>query len=538
MTGSHHSRTARRTAPTTAGRPRIPRRTVTAGLALAACLAVTATVALPAQAADSADGAPGLDRYYRQRLDWHGCVLGPDDQDGAALEQAGARCADVTVPLDYRDPGGRTVTLALSRIKATDTRHRIGALVLNDGGPGGPTIGAPPRVHAALKETAGRYDIVGPDPRFVGRSEPVDCGWPVGFSLRSAGIGRAGFERQVSFQRDLAARCRSAAGDLLPFASTRDAARDLDVVRGALGERRISYLGLSYGTYLGTVYTQMFPGRYDRMVLDSALDPRHAGPSFIPIGVAGNDRAFADWADWVAARHDTYGLGRTREEVTAGILRTVGTAAARPLVVGTGTDAVEIDDSQVPALFFMKLSSDSDVDRASLAELAVLLTGAAGGRPVTAPPQTLALLRFLFGAQGSSAGSALQAILCADGTAPRDPERYWHEIERSRAASPLFGPLLDNITPCAFWDRPREEPTEVRRDARVLILAATGDPRTPYRDGVTLHGLLPGSRLLTLQGANRHELYGTYGNACVDDAVNAYLAGGRLPKADVVCARG
>ncbi|WP_380281856.1 alpha/beta hydrolase [Kitasatospora purpeofusca] len=526
MTDPHHSRTA----PATR-RLGVLRRTLATGLAVAACLAVTTATATTATA-----GTPqGLDRYYRQRLDWHGCVLGPADQEGADLERAGARCADVTVPLDYDDPGGRTVTLAVSRIKATDTRHRIGALLLNDGGPGGPTIGAPPRVHAALKDTAGRYDIVGMDPRFVGRSAPIDCGWPVGFSLLSSGPGRAGFERQVSFQRDLAARCRSAAGDLLPYASTRNAARDLDVVRGALGERRISYLGLSYGTYLGTVYTQMFPGRYDRVVLDSALDPRHTGPAVMSVAVAENDRAFADWADWAAARHDTYGLGRTREEVTAGILRTVETAAARPLVVGTGAAAVELDDSRVPSLLFMKLSSDSDRDRTALAELAVLLAEAAAGRQVILPPQTSALLHFLFGAQGSWAGSALQAVVCADGAAPRDPEHYWREIERSRATSPLFGPLLDNITPCAFWDDPREAPTEVRRDAEVLILAATGDPRTPYRDGVALHGLLPGSRLLTLRGANRHGLYGTYGNACVDDAVNAYLAGGRLPRTDPLC---
>ncbi|MFG2914569.1 alpha/beta hydrolase [Kitasatospora sp. NPDC048298] len=529
-----------RSAPA-ARRPRILRRTVaagralTAGLALTACLTAPAAATLPAQAAEGL--ARGLDRYYGQHLDWHGCVLGPDDQDGAALERAGARCTDVTVPLDYANPGGRTVTLALSRIKATDTRHRIGALLLNDGGPGSPTLGAPPRVHAALKETADRFDIVGLDPRFVGRSAQIDCGWPVGFSIQSSGTGRAGFERQVTLQRDLAARCRSAAGDLLPYASTRDTARDLDVVRGALGERRISYLGLSYGTYLGTVYTQMFPGRVDRMVLDSALDPGHVGPALVPSQLPGLEHAFADWADWTAARHGTYGLGRTREEVTAGILHTVETAANRPLVVGTGADAFELDDSRVPLLLFAGLQGDSAPERASLAEQVAMLAEAAAGRPVTPTADTTALLQFLFSPQGSPAGSAMQAIACADGTASRDPEDYWREIERSRAESPLFGPLLDNITPCAFWDRPREAPTQVLRDARALILSATGDPRAPYRGGVALHDMLPGSRLLTLQGANQHQLYGIYGNACVDDTVNAYLAGGRLPDTDPTCTR-
>ncbi|MFJ6621315.1 alpha/beta hydrolase [Kitasatospora sp. NPDC091335] len=536
MPDPQHSRTA-----PTARRPSALRRTVAAGLALVAGLAVTAAATLPAQAAQASEateaGAPGLDRYHGQHLDWHSCVLGPDDRDGAALEQAGARCTEITVPLDYRNPGGRTVTLAASRIKATDTRHRIGALLLNDGGPGGPTIGAPPRVHTALKETTGRFDIVGLDPRFVGRSAQIDCGWHVGLSVLSSGTGRASFERQVALQRDLAAQCRSAAGDLLPFASTRDTARDLDVLRGALGERKVSYLGLSYGTYLGTVYTQLFPGRLDRMVLDSALDPRHAGPGLIPSQLPGLDHAFTDWADWAAARHGTYGLGRTRAEVTAGILRTEEAAAARPLVLGTGADAFELDDSRVPMLLFMGLQGDSDPERASLAGQVAMLAEAAAGRPVTPTPDTVGLLQALFGPQGSPAGSALQAVLCADGPASHDPEHYWREIEQSRAEHPLFGPLLDNISPCAFWDAPREAPTQVRRDARALILSATGDPRTPYSGGVALHNMLPGSRLLTLQGADQHQLYGIYGNACVDDTVNAYLASGRLPDTDPTCTR-
>ncbi|MET8544245.1 alpha/beta fold hydrolase [Kitasatospora sp. NPDC004799] len=520
------------------------RRTAAAALALVAGLTAAAATA-PAQAAPAApaEAAPaagiprGLESYYQQRPAWHSCVQGPQDEDGAALERAGARCAEVTVPLDYADPRGRTVTLALSRIAATDTRHRIGTLLLNDGGPGSPTLGAPPRVHAALKDTAARFDIVGLDTRFTGRSAPLDCHWPIGYDITSAGTTRASYERQVVFQRDLATRCRSAAGDLPAHAGTRDQARDLDVVRGALGERRISYLGLSYGSYLGTVYTQMFPGRYDRMVLDSAPNPAHAGPELLPNMAPENERAIADWAQWAAARHDTYGLGRTREEVLAGILRTIEAAGARPLVLGTGADAFELDDTRVPMMLFGNISGDSDAERAALAELMAQLAQAAQGRPVTPSDATTAMLRFLYTPQGSQLGSISQAIMCADGTAPRDPEDYWRRIERDRARYPLSAPLLDNISPCAFLDPPREAPTEVRRGARALILSATGDPRTPHRDSVALHAMLPGSRLLTLQGANQHGLYGTYGNACLDDAVNAYLAGGRLPEADLTCTK-
>lgn len=129
------------------------------------------------------------------------------------------------------------------------------------------------------------------------------------------------------------------------------------------------------------------------------------------------------------------------------------------------------------------------------------------------------------------------AVICGDRAAPRDPEVYWRDIERGRAAYPRFGALADNIGPCAFWDRPREEPTQVTQDAKVLIVSATGDPRTPHKGAVALHGLLPSSKLLTLEGANRHAIYGLYENACVDDKVNDYLATGELPSHDRSCAK-
>ncbi|MCQ0017561.1 alpha/beta fold hydrolase [Actinomadura madurae] len=188
------------------------------------------------------------------------------------------------MPLDHSKPGGRTITLALSRLPATDRAHRIGTMVLNNGGPGQPTLGMPLQVRAAMKDVAARYDLVGLDPRFAGRSTPLDCGWPIGMFLRSAGATRARFDHQAAVQRDLAERCARRHGDVLPYVNTRDTARDIDRVRRVLGERRISFLGYSYGAYLGAVYTQMFPGRTDRVVLDSAGDPRTWGPP----GLAGH----------------------------------------------------------------------------------------------------------------------------------------------------------------------------------------------------------------------------------------------------------
>ncbi|ARZ66157.1 alpha/beta hydrolase [Streptomyces sp. HU2014] len=512
------------------------RRTAAVGLALAACLG--ATPAVTATAAPTAPGSgAGLDRYYNQRPAWGSCVTGPDDTMGRGLDKAGVRCADVTVPLDYADPRGRTITVAISRLKATDTRHRIGSILLNNGGPGGTAVDSPPEFHTWMKKAGPRYDIVGFDPRFVGRSTPLDCGWPVGTNLFSAGLGRASFERQVAFQKDLAAKCRATNASVLPHVSTRNTARDMDVIRGALGEKKISYFGYSYGTYLGTVYTQMFPGRTDRVVLDGAIDPRKFSPRLLQESVGENERALADWATWAAARDDTYGLGRTRAQVLATVDRLIRTSARAPLTVGTAPETFRLDDTHIPFLLLAGVDSDTDTSRASLAEQVSVLNKAAAGQPAHISKQFAATLRLAMTGERSHYGSAQTAIICGDRAAPRDPEVYWRDIERGRAAYPRFGALADNIGPCAFWDRPREEPTQVKHDAKALIVSATGDPRTTHKGAVALHGLLPSSKLITLQGANRHAIYGLYENSCVDDKVNQYLATGELPAGDQTCSK-
>lgn len=527
------------------------RRASLVGLALAACLgaapagaATTAPTASESGASESGtseSGASrsgaGLDRYYDQRLDWGGCAKNADDAKGRDLDKAGVQCADAVVPLDYTKPRGRTITVAISRLKATDTRHRIGSILLNNGGPGGTALESPPEFHAWMKKAGPRYDIIGFDPRFVGRSTPLDCGWPVGTNLFSAGLGRAGYERQVALNKDLAAKCRATDAAVLPHISTRNTARDMDVIRGALGERKISYFGYSYGTYLGTVYTQMFPGHTDRMVLDGAIDPRKFGPRLLQEAVAENERALADWATWAAARDATYGLGRTRAQVLATVDRVIKASARGPLTVGTAPESYRLDDTQVPFVLLAGVDSDTDASRAALGENVSVLNKAAAGEPTELSPSFAGLLKLAMTGEHSATGSVQSAIICGDRAAPRDPEVYWRDIERSRATHPRFGALNNNIGPCAFWDRPREEPTRVTHDAKTLIVSATGDPRTTHKGAVALHGLLPSSKLLTVKGANRHAIYGLYENACVDKKVNHYLTTGKLPAHDQTCTK-
>ncbi|MFE9173502.1 alpha/beta hydrolase [Streptomyces kebangsaanensis] len=500
--------------------------------ALCAALALAAPLLLSAPAATAATGAAGpLARFHHQRLAWKSCVQGPNDDTGKELQKAGAECADVTVPLNYDDPGGRTITVAISRIRATDTPHRVGPLLLNGGGPGGQTLGDAPWIRQTMKDVGARYDVVGVDPRFVGRSTPLDCHWPTGTSIQGAGADRAGFDRMTAFARDLAQRCRKFEGPVLPYVTTRNTARDMDIIRSALGERRISYLGYSYGSYLGEVYATLFPGRVDRMVLDGVIDPDRYSPRLLRGAEAANRHALANWASWTAARNTTYGLGRTRDTVLAAVNRIQAAATRAPLKVGS----YRLDDHTVPAIVFSGLSQDNDDAHGALARAVRDMGLAAQGQRVVPDPDFTDTLKFVLTGSESAYGSVQSAILCGDVAAPRDPEVYWRDIQRSRAQDPLFAPVARNIGPCAFWAPPREARTTIRGDFPALLVNATGDPRTIYPGAVAQHRNWPSSRLVTLRGTDQHAVYGVFGSACVDASVNTYFATGRLPAEDVTC---
>ncbi|MGP3966874.1 alpha/beta hydrolase [Streptomyces sp. 6N223] len=508
---------------------------------IAALVCATTATTLPAGAATAAGqgggpdrGAPtGLERYYQQRIDWGGCAQGPGDELGQELDAAGVECAEVTVPLDYAEPDGRTITVAISRIPATDTAHRVGPLLLNSGGPGGTAIDMPPDIREAMGEVAARYDIIGMDPRFVGRSTPLDCGWPTGSFLRAPGDTRADFRDAVAFQRDLAERCERTNADVLPHVTTRNTARDMDVIRGALREETISYLGYSYGSYLGQVYTQLFPGRTDRMVLDGVSDSRVYNPRILRGAEAANEAALRDWAAWAAEHPGTgHGLGTTPEAVLETVERVFDAASERPLRVGD----YDIGEHVLPAIVFSSLGTDHADSYTGLAATVGVLAKAANGEPVEPTPRLTETLTYLLTGESSPYGSAQAAILCGDVPAPRDPAVHWRDVQRSRAETPLAGPLMNNITPCSFWDRPAEPPTVVDGDQDALLVAATGDPRTLYERTLAVREeLWPSSRLVTLDGAHHHGVYGEYGSACTDGLVNDYLRTGELPERDVTC---
>ncbi|MPY63127.1 alpha/beta hydrolase [Streptomyces spongiae] len=511
-------------------------RHVTRTLALGALAVAMGATASPTLAQPDPERSPGqatavtgddpasLRRFTGQRPRWTAC-------DHKELDEAGARCATIRVPLDYRNPEGRTLTIGFSRIKATDTRNRIGLMMHNSGGPGGTTLDMPLMDAPAMgKELAARYDLIGMDPRGVGRSSPLRCGTS-GHWLRSAGYDEEGFRAQARYEADLVKSCQRTYGKDLSYLqhfSTRNTARDMDLLRAVLGERKTSYFGISYGTYLGAVYARMFPARVDRLLLDSAIDPAQWYVTGFREATAANEEYLDAVAAWAARRHGTYGLGDTAAKVRATVESVARQAARTPLKVGPYT----ADGQQVPQVLGMTMADDRDFART--AETIKVLHDAARGRTVE-PTETLSAALGPPSDEQEIQNSLQMALQCADRSAPRDLSWYRRNVERSRATAPVFGPVFNGVHPCAFWPgKPVEPPMTDGNDLPGLIVQATGDTRTSYANGQGLHRKMPNSRLITLK-AQVHGVYGLYLNRCVYDQVNDYLRTGDLPARDTVC---
>lgn len=470
-----------------------------------------------------AAAAPELDRYYGQHPNWQPC-------NDKGLDEAGAQCADITVPLDYAAPQGQTMTVAISRMPATDAAQRRGIMLANPGGPGGPGLDQFIELSKAMTpEVRARYDLIGMDPRGIGRSTPVQCGWTHGFGLQSGGIDAAGFAESVAQQGELAARCVATEGDRMLHITTRNTARDMDVIRGLLGEERISYFGTSYGTYLGAVFMQMFPERSDRMVLDSAADPaRYGAVGMVQDMGPANEASLDHWADWAAARDGEYHFGATRKDVRATVENLIRRSAEKPIHIGD----YDVDEHWVPMLLFNVI--DDQRNYPQVADLVRDLSDAAQGRTVPAGESLSGELDMILRAKPQDL-SGQMAIMCGDVAVPRDPAWYWANIEAARTTLPVFGAFTNNITPCAFWPAPIEPATAVNNSVPSLIVQATGDTRTTYANGLGLHKALTESRMVTLENVDIHSIYGRLPNTCAYAAVNAYFRDGTLPATDITC---
>ncbi|OKK03447.1 hydrolase [Streptomyces sp. CB03234] len=489
---------------------------------LVPALAPATATASPTTSARAASAAAGsLKQYVHQKPRWKRC----DAQSPAAFQ-----CATLKVPLDYGRPGGKQIDIAVSRMKASSAQERRGVLLLNPGGPGGPGLDMPLYLGSVLPAAVKKqYDLIGFDPRGVGRSTPVGCGLTDDERDWQRPYKAATFAKDVKWARTVAEKCRARAGAALPHLTTRNTARDMDVIRGVLGEKKISYLGYSYGTYLGAVYTQMFPRRADRFVLDSAVDPQRVWRGMIQVWAEGAEPAFTRWSEWTARRHATYRLGDTPAKVRKTFWDLVAQADRTPIDLD-GTLMTGDDIRAERAVFFYV--------RSAAERVAELKRAASGEKPAPSPdrgsspsPVPPAFARAVPADNGDA---SFWAVVCADTRAwPRDPEQYRRDAIRDKVRYPLYGDFASHIKPCAFWKNGSEPATTVDNKVGALILHNEWDSQTPLASGQGLRRSMKGSRMVTVLGGEGHGIYGS--TSCADKTATVYLTTGRLPAKDLTC---
>ncbi|WP_405485892.1 alpha/beta hydrolase [Nocardia sp. NBC_00511] len=476
-----------------------------------------AGVALPQGVAHS-DTPDGLDRFYHQSLGWGAC-------DDPVLEGTGAQCTNVLVPLDYAKPDGRTTTVAISRIAATDPARRRGILIGNPGGPGGSGMHMMvPNGKAMSPDVHAEYDLIGMDPRGIGRSDPIKCALPVPTILFSAGFDIFGYARDTAVASAFATACVAPDPEKARLITTRNTARDMDVIRSAMGENKLNFFGQSYGTYLGAVFAQMFPDRVDRMMLDSAIDPDRWWIGLYQDQGPINEYALDDWAVWAARHDDQYHFGTTPAAVRAFVELTIHQAAGHPIFA----NMYLVDEHTVPMMIFALLSNPQL--NTNLADVITMISVGVNGGPLDMDALKAKIVAAVpLDAQG------MAAVMCGDKGAPRDPAWYYPHVEAARATQPVFGAFANNITACAFWPDPIEPATEIHNAVPALILGSTHDTRTAYQEGLALHADMTGSRMVTLADTRIHGAFRVGLSPCVSDIVNTYLADGTLPATDVTC---
>ncbi|MET8685946.1 alpha/beta hydrolase [Streptomyces sp. NPDC004732] len=486
---------------------------------------------------------PELERFYGQELTWKACG-------------DGLRCARLTVPRDYVHPAnGKTFVLPVVKAAADDPDRRIGSLVYNPGGPGASGV-------SDLKADGGdafgdavraRFDIVSFDPRGVGGSSPaVKCAetddeetdqeeeegdeGPEPITPRT-GPERA---RALADADGEAAACVRSSRAVLPHVGTEDAARDMDVLRAALGDRKLTYLGWSYGTSLGTSYAEQFPDRVRALVLDGGVDPSLDWRQRALSQGTGFRRAVDDYAEYCADIVGDDCPGSTPEEISELLEDLYEQTAREPLPV-TDEDAYEVDSRTLLDVVTAAMYSPED-DWKDLSS-ALAAAGEGDGTELAAlaesddPATAGASRRAARGARSAeNDDEAIVAVSCLDVPHPRTAGPYWKALGAAEKRAGVYGTssVVDEL-PCKNWPAGTARPHRVEADGvpPVLVVGTTGDPATPYEEARSLAHQLPGGMLLTYDGLG-HTAYGR-SNACVEDAVDDYLIGLKRVRADTTC---
>jgi pimeloyl-ACP methyl ester carboxylesterase len=430
------------------------------------------------------------------------------------------------VPLDYRHPAGRKITLALNEVPASAPSGRLGALLVNPGGPGGSGLALAAEVADRLDPSvAARYDIIGFDPRGVGSSTPAlhcEPSFFAGVRPDYVPATRAAEQVLIGRARTYAGDCEKRYGWLLPYLTTEDTARDIDSIRAALGQQQISYFAYSYGTYIGQVYATLFPHRVRRMVLDSTVDPDgvwYADNIAQDYAFQGRLEAFFTWA---AAHDGVYRLGSSRAQVSKAWYAARARLEAHPV---RGPDGPLIGPDEYDDTFLVGGYSNS-VWPGLAAALAGYLHGGNTSGLIAAYDEQ--------GKQNENEFAVYNAVECSDVNWPRSWARWNADTRKVYSTAPFEA--WDNAwfnAACAFWPvRGPAHPLQIKGQGLpgILMIQGTLDPATPYAGAQRAHTALPTARMVVVEGGGNHgQSLAIPPNLCVNGYLNRYLATGALP---------
>lgn len=497
---------------------------VGAALVLSGCLysQIPKHTTSPSKAPSTVGVPAGLEDFYAQTLDWVSC-------------EGTFTCADVTVPLDYDDPTGRTIAIAIVRSSATGGSPQ-GSLLVNPGGPGasGYDFVATSLSTAVDADLRAAYDVIGFDPRGVARSAPVAC---LEGAAKDAALydysaaplfSDAWWTESEAEAKAYADACAAGSDGLLPYISTTNSARDMDVIRAVLGDDDLSYLGYSYGTRLGATYASLFPQRAARLVLDGAIDPSLSSFDDSVSQAGGFETALRNYMSACLDGKDCPFSG-TLDQALADVTVLLDSLQRDPL---TMSDGRKLDGyGMILAVFTTLYSQDS------WSYLTQAFTGALAGDGSTA----MSLVDMYNGRTGPGEYSdnmleAFTAYNCLDKPSDYSREATMQLRDAVKAVAPTFADYWVGTDTCAFWSAPATgKPGAITAEgaAPIVVIGTTGDPATPYQEAVSLAAQLSSGVLVTREGEG-HTGYNK-GNGCVDDAIDAFFIDGTVPQDGLTC---
>lgn len=481
---------------------------------------------VPSQAPPS-DSPAGLERFYAQQLAWAPC--------------SGGECATMTVPMDYSAPDGKTLDIAVFRLRATGARQ--GSLLVNPGGPGASGISYARAASAGWVVSPSvlrSFDIVGFDPRGVGDSSSITCLAPDRLDAFFAQDPTPDDPAEELLAAKMAAEfgrsCVKNSPGLAEHISTVEAARDMDILRARLGDPKLNYLGKSYGTLLGATYAGLFPQLVGRMVLDGALPPDLTSQEVNQGQAEGFERATRAWAqDCIDSGCP---LGTSVDQVMAGLRAFLLKLDSAPLT-RTG-------DATVPAVtegWASYAVAAAMYDQGRWADLtAAIKAGMAGDGTQLLELANTYTDRIPGGGYADNMQEAFYAITCLDkGESPDLGERQ-AEAERVSKVAPTFGSVLVwSSLPCGYWPRPASAPqgapakVAATGSGPIVVVGTTRDPATPYEWAQRLADQLDNGVLLSFDGDGHTAYLRSGANSCIDKAVDAWFLKGTVPQDGLRC---